>query len=72
MTCKQICKNYAATKIGKCNGWYSLGYKRCNNCEIFLDWDGVWCPCCNKKLRLGPRQSRDRSKRMIDLDKIRM
>src|SRR2546427_12544051 len=34
---------------------YSTRQKRCQICEIFLKWDGSWCPCCNYKLRTKPR-----------------
>ena len=26
---------------------YSTGQKRCQICEIFIKWDGLWCPCCS-------------------------
>ena len=31
------------------------GQKRCNSCEIFIRWDGIFCPCCNGRLRSSPR-----------------
>ncbi|MBM3904693.1 MAG: hypothetical protein FJ357_06135 [Thaumarchaeota archaeon] len=54
MTCNGICVRYKAAKqVGKDR--YALGQKRCNGCEIFISWDGLWCPCCNYKLRSRPR-----------------
>jgi hypothetical protein len=36
-------------------GRYSSGQKRCQICEIFLNWSGLWCPCCGYRLRTRPR-----------------
>jgi len=36
-------------------GRYSTGQKRCQICETFLKWDGIWCPCCGYRLRTRPR-----------------
>jgi len=54
MTCKGICVRHKAMKpVG--TGRYSTGQKRCQVCEIFLKWDGFWCPCCGYRLRTRPR-----------------
>jgi len=61
MVCKGICVRHKATKprgIGR----YSAGQKRCQICEIFLKWDGLWCPCCGYKLRTGSRNLKFRTK----------
>lgn len=34
---------------------YAVGQKRCQVCEIFINWDGKHCPCCGYKLRTKPR-----------------
>lgn len=39
-------------------GRYLGGQKRCQICEIFLGWDGLWCPCCGYRLRTRPRNSK--------------
>jgi hypothetical protein len=50
MTCRDICICQKALKpIG--SGIYSIVQKRCQICEIFLKWDGLWCPCCRYRLR---------------------
>ena len=57
MACKGICLRYKATKptgVGR----YSTGQKRCQICTIFLNWDGLWCPCCGSRLRTKPRNVR--------------
>jgi len=54
MVCKGICARHKALKpVGI--GRYSTGQKRCQICEIFLKWDGLWCPCCGYRLRTRPR-----------------
>ena len=45
-------------KVGKPpfgQGRYATGQKRCQICEIFIQWDGLVCPCCSYRLRLKPR-----------------
>ena len=31
-------------------------------CDIYLDWEGLYCPCCGFKLRTRPRGARLRKK----------
>src|SRR6266851_7577788 len=57
MTCKGICIRHKAHKLVGA-GRYSTGQKRCQICEIFLKWDGLWCPCCGYRLRTRPRNSK--------------
>ncbi|PWU79766.1 MAG: hypothetical protein DLM72_15735 [Candidatus Nitrosopolaris wilkensis] len=61
MTCKDICSRHKAPKpVG--SGRYSTGQKRCQVCEIFLKWDGLWCPCCGYRLRTKPRNLKYKAK----------
>jgi DNA-directed RNA polymerase subunit RPC12/RpoP len=61
MTCKGICLRHKAQKpIGL--GRYALGQKRCQICEIFIKWDGLWCPCCGYRLRIKPRNLKYKAK----------
>ena len=60
-SCNGICNKYhKSARYGK--GRYLNGQKRCNVCEIFVEWDGLWCPCCNNRLRLSPRSSKNKAK----------
>jgi len=34
---------------------YDTGQRRCQMCDIFIKWDGIWCPCCGYRLRTIPR-----------------
>ena len=55
MTCKGICIRHKASRPASNGNRYSTGQKRCQVCEIFLKWDGLWCPCCGYRLRTKPR-----------------
>jgi len=61
VNCNAICQRYKAL-LPKNMGRYTVGQKRCNSCEIFIYWDGLWCPCCNDRLRLSPRSSKNKEK----------
>ena len=41
---------------------YATGNKRCQVCEIFIKWEGFWCPCCGYRLRNGPRSMKFKAK----------
>lgn len=61
MICKDICIRHKAQKpVG--SGRYAIGQKRCQICEIFLKWDGLWCPCCGYRLRTKPRNLKYKAK----------
>jgi hypothetical protein len=61
MTCKGICIRHKAQKpVG--SGRYASGQKRCQICELFIKWDGLWCPCCGYRLRTKPRNLKYKAK----------
>ena len=61
MTCKGICVRYKAQKpVG--TGRYASGQRRCQICEIFIKWEGLWCPCCGYSLRTKPRNLKYKAK----------
>ncbi|NMJ86253.1 MAG: hypothetical protein EX285_00135 [Thaumarchaeota archaeon] len=67
MVCKGRCASYKAQKptgVGR----YALGQKRCQICEIFLKWDGLWCPCCGYRLRTKPRNLKYKTKLRAKID----
>lgn len=37
------------------NGQYRRGFKICRLCAVWMKVEGISCPCCGGKLRLGPR-----------------
>jgi hypothetical protein len=65
MACKGICTKYKATKPAV-GGRYNAGQKRCQICETFIEWDGLWCPCCGYRLRTKPRNARYKAKYMVN------
>jgi uncharacterized paraquat-inducible protein A len=69
MACKGICENYKATKPYN-SIRYDIGQKRCNMCDIFIEWEGIMCPCCGSKLRTRPRNTRHRIKLMQQIKRI--
>lgn len=71
-TCKGICPRFGFDKskypkIEEYHGYkvfrgghvaiYGNGGKRCSICEIYLDYDGAFCPCCGMHLRFTARLS---------------
>ena len=56
MTCKGICLHLKAL------GRYATGNKRCRICDLFIKWEGVFCPCCGYKLRTMPKSTKSKAK----------
>jgi hypothetical protein len=54
MPCKGICARHKALKP-RSGQRYIIGQKRCQVCQIFIKWEGLWCPCCGYRLRTRPR-----------------
>jgi hypothetical protein len=44
------------------SGRYATGQKRCQICELFIRWEGLWCPCCGYRLRTKPRNLKYKAK----------
>jgi hypothetical protein len=57
MGCKEICLRYKANRPGS-GMRYISGQKRCQICEIYLNWEKSLCPCCGYRLRNSPRRSK--------------
>ena len=55
MQCNGSCKKYKALGNTHEGGRYEQGQKRCHRCEIYINWEGLWCPCCGYLLRTKPR-----------------
>ena len=54
--CKSICKHVAVKRIWH-TSMYALGCKWCTLCEVFVKWEGRFCPCCGLQLRTKPKAS---------------
>ena len=53
MPCKGKCIRHRT--FGR---YYATGNKRCQHGNLFIKWEGLWCPCCGYKLRTRPRNPR--------------
>lgn len=45
VVCKGICLCHRETKL-KSGQLYTIGKKRCQVCQIFINWQDPWSPCC--------------------------
>ncbi len=75
MVCNGVCVKYKFKKSNITRQVYSDGASRCQTCEIFIRWDGAFCPCCGVKVRKVPRNKhgkeamRVRNKTRVDRKK---
>nr|AIE95336.1 hypothetical protein [uncultured marine thaumarchaeote AD1000_65_A02] len=67
MTCKGICSRYRAMKQHIKYFRYANGQKRCQTCALFIQWEGLWCPCCSNRLRTSPRTSKDLKRKFREM-----
>ena len=61
MGCTEKCLKLKATG-NFTGGRYKYGQKRCQVCDVFIQWEGIWCPCCGYKLRSKPRNKKYKAK----------
>jgi len=62
-TCKGICDMYKS--VGTAMQFkYQEGQKRCSFCGIFIECEGVRCPCCHMVLRTNARNRNSKIKRL--------
>ena len=55
--------------LHKASGRYASGHKRCQICDLFVQWEGIFCPCCGCRLRIGPRLYKHKAKLRIKQQK---
>lgn len=58
VTCNGYCLKFQYRKTRGRRIDYALGDKRCNHCEVYLKYDGIFCPCCGIRLRYTSRWRR--------------
>ncbi len=63
--CIRNCQKFKAHKPPLGMSRYAIGQKRCQFCEIFMQWDGLKCPCCGRQLRRIPRSRKGKEKYLI-------
>lgn len=68
--CKGLCERQDFKQDNdvtkKCHNSFKLGYKRCRKCAYFIKTEGAYCPCCQTRLAIGPRNAK--SKRLHTAD----
>jgi rRNA maturation endonuclease Nob1 len=69
MSCKGICVKYRAKKPGREGNRYASGQKRCQICDIFIDYPSLFCPCCGYRMRTRPRSRKWYRKMLEKLEK---
>ena len=49
--CKGKCEDYKYSRKGR-HGMprLSADFARCRTCDVYLKWDGIYCPCCTVKV----------------------
>jgi len=59
-TCKGSCAltTYEPKKLVR--NAVEHGYKRCRICNLFLKWEGIWCPCCSVRLSSKSKNNKSR------------
>ena len=60
-----MCKKYTSKGNSLEGGRYERGQKRCPECEVFIEWEGLWCPCCGRLLRSKPRAKKLKRKLVL-------
>ena len=61
-SCKNICKRYKKGMTPAIGSMYLAGFARCNICQVFIKWEGLWCPCCGVHLSKKPRYKKSYNK----------
>jgi len=61
MACRNICERFNSRfTVGKAH--YGNGNKYCRRCEVYILYDGIFCPCCGMALRMSPTNKRDKER----------
>jgi len=64
--CIAACTQYKAKKTFGISR-YAVGQKYCTECDIFVFWDGMYCPCCRQQLRTKPKGANEKRKYLEDI-----
>ena len=58
LSCKGTCFHDFTTKK-VCRGEKG-DFKRCTICELYIEWKGLYCPCCGVRLKHSPSNNKAR------------
>ena len=64
MSCKNICHKYSVPPSHYNGSMFERGYRKCNVCGKYLDWKGLFCPCCNLKTAVTAKANSSRRKKV--------
>ena len=54
--CRGICKQYKNHVKPTDGNYYDKQENcRCSMCEMYMKWEGMFCPCCGYRVRRRPR-----------------
>ena len=67
MTCKGVCQHHKPDWVSRTLR-YANGQKRCISCEVYLKWDGKYCPCCGMCLRTRPKFSKNKQRCTVQIE----
>lgn len=56
-SCRNICNRFKNILNLRNGSYYQQNWEncRCSICNVYLKWDGIFCPCCGYRLRRRPR-----------------
>ena len=60
--CKRLPSIFGVRGLG--GPTYADGRKTCMSCRISIKYDGLYCPCCGTRLRMGSQSGPWRRKRV--------
>ena len=55
--CRDIHGQYAEKVALRYGSPYDRGFKKCGHCDVYIRYEGVFCPCCSARLRDRPKSA---------------
>ena len=53
--CRDIHGQYAEKVALRYGSPYDRGLKKCGHCDVYIRYEGIFCPCCGARLRDRPK-----------------
>ncbi|MGB7956001.1 MAG: hypothetical protein WCF23_18665 [Candidatus Nitrosopolaris sp.] len=61
MACHNLCERFNSRfTVG--GSHYGNSKKYCRRCEVYIIYEGIFCPCCDMALRMSPTNKRDKER----------
>jgi hypothetical protein len=61
MACRNLCERFNSRFIVG-GSHYANGKKYCRRGEVYILYDGIFCPCCGMVLGTSPTNKRDKER----------